>query len=30
MEGKTIHANPVGQLNEEQANAVAAFIKAMK
>ena len=27
---KTIHSNPVGQLNEEQAKAVAAFIKGLK
>ena len=29
-EGKTVHANPVGQLNEEQAKAVATFVKELK
>ena len=29
-EGKSVHANPMGQLNEEQAKAVAAFIKELK
>ena len=29
-EDKSVHANPVGQLNEEQAKAVAAFIKELK
>jgi len=27
---KTIHSNPVGQLNEEQAKAVANFVKSLK
>jgi len=29
-QGKTVHANPLGQFNEEQAKAVAAFIKSLK
>ena len=27
---KTVHANPMGQLNEEQAKAVAGFVKNLK
>ena len=27
---KTIHANPMGQLNEDQAKAVASFVKSLK
>ena len=27
---KTIHSNPVGQLNEDQAKAVAEFVKSLK
>jgi mono/diheme cytochrome c family protein len=29
-EGKTIHANPYGDFNEEQAKAVAGFVKNLK
>jgi len=29
-EGKSVHANPMGQLNEEQAKAVAGFVKSLK
>ena len=29
-EGKAVHANPMGQLNDEQAKAVAGFVKELK